>query len=74
MKTIKELEAKSNQPYEVGYWTALKDVLGLLGIEDKGDFWEWCRNYEGFDYCDKNKQPIDFIIAFEEYLKARIEG
>lgn len=51
-----------------------EDVLGLLNIKDKGDFWKWCRNNKGFDYCDKTKQPIKFIEAYEEYLKKRING
>ena len=51
----------------------LNKVLGLIDVEDKGDFWEWCRNKKGFDYCDKDKQPIEFILAYGEYLKKMIK-
>ncbi len=50
-----------------------EDVLGLIDDGNKGNFWDWCRNNKNFDYMDKTKLPIDFIEAYEEYLKERIE-
>ncbi len=47
------------------------DDWETIGETDKGEFWEWCRNNKGFDYCDKTKQPIVFIKAFEDYLTSQ---
>ena len=35
---------------------------------DLSEFWKWCRKVKGFDHYDKEKYPLDFILAFIEWF------